>query len=119
MVTSNKRRATPSGAISGTTRRAGTIFPPAALPLADVTVLRGAHDASPAGKIGVMRVCEGGKITHHINVATQAYACMLGGPQRQTLFMLTAETINPDGARAKSSGRIEMVEVEVPGSGLP
>ncbi len=75
--------------------------------------------ASPAGKIGVMRVCEGGKITHHIEVATHAYACMLGGPQRTTLFMLTAETINPDGARAKSSGRIEMVQVEVPGAGLP
>jgi sugar lactone lactonase YvrE len=44
---------------------------------------------------------------------------MLGGPQRKTLFMLTAETINPDGARAKSSGRIEILEVEVPGAGLP
>ena len=75
--------------------------------------------ASPAGKIGVMRVCEGGEITHHIEVATHAYACMLGGPRRTTLFMLTAETINPDGARAKSSGRIEMLEVEVPGAGLP
>ncbi len=66
-----------------------------------------------------MRVCEGGEITHHIDVATHAYACMLGGPQRRTLFMLTAETINPDGARAKSSGRIEMLEVDVPGAGLP
>ena len=75
--------------------------------------------ASPAGKIGVMRVCEGGEITHHIDVATQAYACMLGGPQRKTLFMLTAETTNPEGAKAKSSGRIEIVQVDVPGSGLP
>jgi sugar lactone lactonase YvrE len=75
--------------------------------------------ASPSGKIGVMRVCEGGEITHFIEVATHAYACMLGGPQRKTLFMLTAETINPDGARAKSSGRIEILEVEVPGAGLP
>jgi sugar lactone lactonase YvrE len=75
--------------------------------------------ASPAGKVGVMRIREGGEITHHIDVATQAYACMLGGPQRQTLFMLTAETINPDGARTKASGRIEMVPVDVPGAGLP
>ena len=75
--------------------------------------------ASPSGKVGVMRVCEGGEITHYIDVATHAYACMLGGPQRKTLFMLTAETINPDGARAKSSGRIEMVQVDVPGAGLP
>ena len=75
--------------------------------------------ASPSGKVGVMRVCEGGEITHHIEVSTNAYACMLGGPQRRTLFMLTAETINPDGARAKSSGRIETVQVDVPGAGLP
>ena len=34
-------------------------------------------------------------------------------------LLLTAETINPDGARAKANGRIEMVEVEVPGAGLP
>ncbi len=75
--------------------------------------------ASPAGKIGVLRVQEGGEVTHHLNVATHAYACMLGGPQRNTLFILTAETINPDGARAKSSGRIEMVPADVPGAGLP
>jgi sugar lactone lactonase YvrE len=75
--------------------------------------------ASPAGKTGIIRVSEGGEITHHIDVATNAYACMLGGPQRRTLFMLTAETINPDGARAKSSGRIEMLQVDVPGAGLP
>jgi len=75
--------------------------------------------ASPAGNIGVMRVCEGGEITRHIDVATQAYACMLGGPQRKTLFMLTAETINPDGARSKANGRIEIVQVDVPGAGLP
>ncbi|UCE55080.1 MAG: SMP-30/gluconolactonase/LRE family protein [Desulfobacterales bacterium] len=75
--------------------------------------------ASPAGIVGVMRVCEGGQITHHINVSTQAYACMLGGPQRNTLFLLTAETINPQGARAKSSGRLEVVQVDIPGAGLP
>ena len=75
--------------------------------------------ASPAGKIGAMRVREGGQITHHINVITQPYACMLGGPQRKTLFVLTAETINPEGARAKSTGRIETVQVDVPGAGLP
>jgi sugar lactone lactonase YvrE len=75
--------------------------------------------ASPAGKTGVMRVCEGGEITHRIDVATQAYACMLGGSQRKTLFILTSETINPDGARAKANGRIEIAQVDVPGAGLP
>ena len=75
--------------------------------------------ASPEGRSGVMRVCEGGKVTHHIKVSTKAYACMLGGPDGRTLFVLTAETISPGGARAKASGRIETVRVQIPGAGLP
>ena len=43
---------------------------------------------------------------------------MLGGPDGRTLFVLTAETISPGGARAKASGRIETVQVEIPGAGL-
>ncbi len=67
----------------------------------------------------VLRVREGGEVPHRIKVSTQAYACMLGGPERRTLFVLTAETTNPDEARAKKSGRVETVEVDVPGAGLP
>ena len=67
----------------------------------------------------VLRVREGGEVSHRIKVSTQAYACMLGGPERRTLFVLTAETTNPDEARAKKSGRVETVEVDVPGAGLP
>ena len=59
------------------------------------------------------------KVTHRVKVKTQPFACMLGGPDRRTLFVLTAETMNPDEARAKKSGRIETVRVEVPGAGLP
>lgn len=67
----------------------------------------------------VLRVREGGEVTHRIKVSTQAYACMLGGPERRTLFMLTAETSEPHKARAQPSGRVEVVEVDVPGTGLP
>ena len=74
--------------------------------------------ASP-GSGEVLRVREGGEVTHRIKMSTRAYACMLGGPQRRTLFVLTAETANPDKAKAKASGRIEIVEVDVPGAGLP
>jgi sugar lactone lactonase YvrE len=38
---------------------------------------------------------------------------------RRTLFILTAESSVPDVARARSSGRVEIVEVDVPGAGLP
>lgn len=67
----------------------------------------------------VIRVREGGEVTHRIQVSTQAIACMLGGPDRRTLFILTAETSDPDEARAKLSGRVEIVEVNVPGAGFP
>jgi sugar lactone lactonase YvrE len=65
--------------------------------------------ASP-GRGKVFRVLEGGKITHEVQVSTQAIACMLGGPNRRTLFVATTEL---------SSGRIEIVDVEIPGAGLP
>lgn len=67
----------------------------------------------------VLRVLEGGKVTHRIKVSNQAFACMLGGPERRTLFIMTAETFNPDETRARRSGRIEIVEVDIPGVGLP
>ena len=67
----------------------------------------------------VLRVLEGGEVTHRLAVSTQAFACMLGGPERRTLFVCTAETSDPEKARANPTGRIEIVEVEVPGVGLP
>ena len=67
----------------------------------------------------VLRVLEGGEVTHRLPVATQAFACMLGGPERRTLFVCTAEASEPEKARANPTGRIEIAEVEVPGAGLP
>ncbi len=75
--------------------------------------------ASPGKTREVLRVREGGEVTHRVNVNTTPYACMLGGPDRHTLFVLTSETSDPGEARAKASGRIEIVQVEVPGAGLP
>lgn len=66
----------------------------------------------------VLRVREGGEVTHRIPVSTRAYACMLGGPDRRTLFICTAATTGPR-TRELRSGRIETVTVEVPGTGLP
>jgi sugar lactone lactonase YvrE len=47
-----------------------------------------------------------------------AYACMLGGPDRRTLFVLTNTGSGP-GMAKKTDGRIEMYRVDVPGAGLP
>jgi sugar lactone lactonase YvrE len=67
----------------------------------------------------VLRVREGGEVVHRFETETLPYACMLGGHDRRMLFALTAETADPSEALAKESGRVEMVEVDVPGAGLP
>ena len=74
--------------------------------------------ASPSTR-EVIRVHEGGRISQRIPTETGAYACMLGGPQRRTLFILSAETSDPIETRRRVSGRVEYVEVDVPGAGLP
>ena len=64
------------------------------------------------GRKRVVRVLEGGQITHIVRVENDAYACMLGGPDRKTLFVATSK-------QSRDAGRIEFVEVDIPGAGLP
>jgi len=73
--------------------------------------------ASPISK-GVLRVREGGEVLQRIAVDHQAYACMLGGADRRTLYICTAETHDP-AKTASNTGRIEAIVVDVPGAGLP
>ena len=47
-----------------------------------------------------------------------AYACMLGGEDRRTLFVCTNSTSGPAAAEARA-GRIEYTRVDIPGVGLP
>ena len=67
----------------------------------------------------VIRVREGGKVAERIKVATDAFACMLGGADRKTLFVLTSASSDPVACRANATGRVEITKVEVPGAGLP
>ena len=67
----------------------------------------------------VLRVHAGGAVTDRVTVAKQAFACMLGGPRRRHLFICTASSGDPAVAREKRDGCIEVVEVDVPGAGLP
>jgi sugar lactone lactonase YvrE len=67
----------------------------------------------------VMRVTKGGSITHRVKVSTRPYACMLGGDDRCTLFVCTAGSAIPEEVLAGPGGKIEALEVEVPGAGLP
>jgi sugar lactone lactonase YvrE len=50
-------------------------------------------------------------------VSQNAYAYMLGGEDRQTLFVATASDHEPANRRAAAEGRIEAIRVEVPGAG--
>jgi sugar lactone lactonase YvrE len=71
--------------------------------------------ASP-GSGKVFRVLEGGKVTHEVKVSSQAYACMLGGIDRCSLFIATSTALDQTD---RIEGRIEMTRVEIPGAGLP
>lgn len=61
----------------------------------------------------VIRIKEGGTITDRLVPSARPFACMLGGPDRQTLFVCTSKDA------AYRGGRIESVEADVPGAGLP
>ncbi len=67
----------------------------------------------------LLRVREGGAVSHRIPTDRKAIACMLGGDDGRTLFALTARTTGPDEAPKLRSGRIECVTVDVPGAGWP
>ena len=73
--------------------------------------------ASPVSG-AVLRLMKGGEVTDRIEVEHQAFACMLGGPERRTLFLCTAADSDPKQTHTRT-GRIERVEVAVPGAGLP
>src|SRR5262245_53821431 len=74
--------------------------------------------ASPVSN-EVVRVREGGKVAERIPVGRRAIACMLGGPDRRTLFVLTSDGISAEECVAKRSARVELTRVEVPGAGFP
>ena len=67
----------------------------------------------------MVRVREGGTTTHDMDLgARNAYACMLGGVDGRTLFVITNIGSGPAIAE-KREGRIEIMRVDVPRAGLP
>jgi sugar lactone lactonase YvrE len=66
-----------------------------------------------------VRVAEGGEILEVIDPGDNCYACMLGGDDGKTLFMLTAETSIAHVTAAAPKGRLVIATVDVPGAGLP
>ena len=69
-----------------------------------------------------VRTVEGGEITDEVPVepGRHAIACVLGGNDRRTLYLLTAATLGEaEASRQARSARVECVTVDDGGAGLP
>jgi len=75
--------------------------------------------ANPEGKDSVVRVLEGGTISDRIQLATHAYAVMLGGPERKHLFICTSDSHDPKEIQRNPTATLLVVDVDVPGAGIP
>jgi sugar lactone lactonase YvrE len=83
----------------------------------------------PGGTAEVVRVAEGGEVLERVELGENraAFALMLGGPDRRTLFILTAEWRGSDSVpdnigrlmTGPRTGEILAVPVSVPGAGRP
>jgi sugar lactone lactonase YvrE len=75
--------------------------------------------ANPEGKFGVVRVRQGGEIVERVELDTEGYAVMLGGPQRRHLLICGSDSHDPAAIARAPSATLRVVEVEVPGAGTP
>ena len=74
--------------------------------------------ASPTTK-AVVRIEKCGIITDTISTPKSAFACMLGGKERKTLYVIISNSSDPEEAQASPEGEIHSIEVEIPGVGKP
>ena len=66
-----------------------------------------------------VRVAEGGEIVERVSTSQGCFACMLGGEDRLTLYLVTAASSDAAKARAERNGALEQVRTSVPGAGRP
>lgn len=81
------------------------------------------------GANSIVRIAEGGEVLQRVELDAERapFALMLGGPDRRTLFIMTAEWRRDDGIKANldrlihgpRTGKILTLEVPVPGVGRP
>ncbi|MDE2370872.1 MAG: SMP-30/gluconolactonase/LRE family protein [Burkholderiales bacterium] len=71
--------------------------------------------ANPEGRHAVLRVREGGEVTDAVELDTQAYAVMLGGPQRRQLLLCTSDSHDPALIAQSPSATLRVLEVAAPG----
>jgi sugar lactone lactonase YvrE len=67
-----------------------------------------------------VRVREGGEVLEKIELDRGCFACMLGGPDRRTLFMVAQEWRGTEGmGDGPRTGRVLAAEAPAPGAGWP
>jgi sugar lactone lactonase YvrE len=66
-----------------------------------------------------VRVREGGEVTGTVECSQHAYACMLGGDDGRTLFIMTSRSSDRFEIADKTEGRIETVRVDAGHAGTP
>lgn len=62
----------------------------------------------------VVRIVEGGKVTDTLPTPDNTYACALGGPDGDRLYVLTCEESHPDKAAGTGTGKLLTTTVDVP-----
>jgi sugar lactone lactonase YvrE len=75
--------------------------------------------ANPDGKPAVLRVLKGGEIVERVELDTHGYAVMLGGPERRHLFICGSDSHDPEEIARTPTATLRVVEVDVPGAGVP
>lgn len=66
-----------------------------------------------------VRIAEGGEVLEVIDTGQPCFACMLGGDDGKTLFMLTADSAQSHEVSGEAHGRIVTARVDVPHAGRP
>ena len=66
-----------------------------------------------------VRVREGGAVLETIELDRGCFACMLGGPDRRTLFLVAREWYGMDPAKGAGTGQVLTVRAPAPGAGWP
>jgi len=107
----------PDGALSN--RRVWAPLPERAVPDGACLDAEGAVWVASPTTNDVIRLKEGGEVLDRITADQGCFACMLGGEDRKTLYVLTAGGAGAEDTKRVRLGRIDQVRVDVPGAGLP
>jgi sugar lactone lactonase YvrE len=79
----------------------------------------GAAWYADVGNSHCVRVREGGEVLQTVPLDRGCFACMLGGPDRRTLFMVAREWHGTDASKGMGTGQVLTVAAPAPGAGWP